>query len=220
MTELSIYPSVFRNYVSTIANDPIKGHQELFRQAKMLYPDDSISIPSITSDVPVWYKAECTPCLFLAAVLKHPHGDVREIRAGHFSTRFTASEISNFLSFSVTQPENTIVWASGLAQKSDHDSLEAAVNKLAQRIKAFGIPLLLEWENEDRPLLFDTRHGLKKLISDIGLGLMPDKDDVRRRIAFGFNSYHAMMISTAVSHQSRHLHTYVFADNTEELRIQ
>ncbi len=164
----------------------------------------------------IWVSALLAPCIFISVIGKDAMGGLQEARAGHFSTRFVNHEIDQFLSKMQTPREKINIWITGMSQKTSHRSLKGTTERLVDRIIHFGIPLTLEWENEELPLLRDVRND--QLVSDIGLGLLKDKEndeDICRLVSLGITSSHSLFISTIYSRLTGdYYHTHVFTEDT------
>lgn len=190
------YPPVFQSQIRRVLTGSTQEQYRCARQGYHLLTDETKRLESLSSEEPVWASASLAPCLFIGALITNGQGRFQEARAGHFSTRFLPSEIRSFLSNPSVPANATKVWVAGLAQKSSPISLKETTVRLVGAINDSGIPLTIQWENEERPLLTDPR--TSEIVSDLGLGVQyRDKpfSTLGRIVSFGVTSSHAAMIS-------------------------
>jgi hypothetical protein len=209
ISRIAHYPASLKMPVAAFLEEPLRAKRTLSKWGRVRQLNETGATTKITKEEAVqgevaWILTTTSPCVFMAAVVRDGRDEFLEARAGHFSVAFSPAEMDRFLDKSRTPAENTVVRVSGLARRSSRDSLERTTVRIVERVAAFGIPLSLQWEANDRPQLFDSRNG--QLVSDLGLGILPQgllEEDiyVSRIHAFGVADGHSILVNVALEQQ-------------------
>lgn len=195
------YPPLLHDPIKRILDNPCFEGNRLIRKGRRLFSIDasaSLSKGEIYREGVVWVGAITGPCVIMAMTVRDANRELESAKVKHFSTLLGSPEIDRFLYEEGGVAGNSRVWVSGLAQKSGRETLDATATRIADRIRAFGIPVSLEWAAADQPQLFDARNG--QLISDFGLGLLNSipPTHVQRFHVLGFTATHWAMANIAL----------------------
>lgn len=216
-----------------MVRNPIASHSALVRglgKGVILHDTETLTAKDLSPVYPLFFHAITGPCLVIAAVSKDPDGKIQNAVFSHLSTNFHEPEIYSFLSGTGMSPKTSFLRVMGMAQKANPEELKLSTERLKAGIESFGIPLF--WNNTfaEQPFLYDVRNGEKKLISDLGMGLLsdPDKRMFSRFISMGISADHMIAISTSMFRQQKehefgplvHCETKIFIENDEVLTIR
>ena len=190
------YPAPLRGTVKRYLHNPLANRIQTDRH---LNTGDHTVIKrtELAPQQTFWIDAFVSPCILAVVINKDESGHLTEVLGLHAEEPSFNFMLRCFLESISPPTENSRVFIAGFSDLGNIAALQANTRITIREFGDFGIPLGVEWENEERPRLIDQRN--QQIVSDIGLNVFKEDTqniDMVRRVILGVNETNSLLIST------------------------